>query len=562
MKFRLLKFLFIAASVAFALSSCRNEDNRIEPTCFDEVRNQGEVGIDCGGPCEECKPRCDDRVLNGTEQFIDCGGEDCVPCATCDDNIQNAHWKFDPNLTMADFNSNDSVGMAGGVLWRLVLERGVDCGVPCDTICEPTCDDGIQNGDELGVDCGGLNCPTTCFPPTCGDGIQNGQETGIDCGAPGCPDCPMPTCNDGIKNIHIEYVEVTLQNPNGYLVVVETGVDCDDDFQTSCPDCPIATCFDGVQNGDETGIDCDDIENNGCPPCDPIPSCGNGYQDGAETGVDCDDDPATICPPCATCADGIQNGPELEIDCVDWPIPEYDGGSCALCVSCHDGVQNQLEQDIDCGGPNCEPCEQFIMSTGIGQATSPSAFVDQQTLNAQIALAGQDTISVSGPTGLDGLVVEKRTIFGSGDYLVATGVSEFEIPGGAGRYRRTLELYIPFPSAVGINNNVELATLADLGLQTGICAPVFIDANDIPFFTYTEEVIGNNAQSTCYISSVLLLPFPEMRYSYIYDDILSGANFYVKGSIDPVEMLSTQFTGADLLGSCTGISFAFNYPGF
>ncbi|MFT5973598.1 MAG: hypothetical protein ACI9A8_002369, partial [Cryomorphaceae bacterium] len=90
MKFRILRLLFIAASVAFALSSCRNEDNRIEPTCFDEVKNQGEVGIDCGGPCPDCLPTCDDRVLNGTEQFIDCGGEDCVPCATCEDNIQNA----------------------------------------------------------------------------------------------------------------------------------------------------------------------------------------------------------------------------------------------------------------------------------------------------------------------------------------------------------------------------------------------------------------------------------------------------------------------------------------
>ncbi len=41
------------------------------------------------------------------------------------------------------------------------------------------CENGIQDGDELGVDCGG-SCPNSC--PTCFDGIKNGDEQGIDCG--------------------------------------------------------------------------------------------------------------------------------------------------------------------------------------------------------------------------------------------------------------------------------------------------------------------------------------------------------------------------------------------
>jgi hypothetical protein len=556
MKFRILRLLFIAASAAFALSSCRNEDNRIEPTCFDEVKNQGEVGIDCGGPCPDCLPTCDDRVLNGTEQFIDCGGEDCIPCATCLDNIQNAHWKFDPNLTMADFNSNDSVGMAGGVLWRLVLERGVDCGVPCDSLCQATCDDGIQNGDEQGVDCGGTNCLITCFPPTCGDGLQNGQETGIDCGTPGCPDCPTPTCNDGIQNIHIEYIEPTAQNPDGYLVVVETGPDCDGNFQTSCPDCPIPTCFDGLQNGTETGIDCDEIDNNGCPPCDPLPACGNGYQDGDETGVDCDDDPTTICPPCATCADGIQNGPELEIDCVDWPIAAYDNGSCVLCISCHDNEQNQLEQETDCGGPNCAPCEQFMISDGIGQGTNPSGFIDQQTFNAILAAAGQDTISVTANTGPDGLIVEK-TQFGLVEYLRATGISEFEIPDGS-RFRKTLTLYLPLPALLGENNPINVVTTVNF--PPGSCFPTNITAATLPFFSYREELIGANTFSDCYVVRDIEGALPKMRYTYIFDEILSG--FYLRGSIDASDIVSDQIIGADITGVSGGISFAFNYPLF
>ena len=64
-------------------------------------------------------------------------------------------------------------------------ETGIDCGgILCDPC--PDCHDGIQNGDETGIDCGGLNCPPC---PTCDDGKQNGQETGVDCGGPDCDSC-------------------------------------------------------------------------------------------------------------------------------------------------------------------------------------------------------------------------------------------------------------------------------------------------------------------------------------------------------------------------------------
>jgi hypothetical protein len=73
------------------------------PTHSDGVRNDNEIGIDCGCPscalcadgfdCEEgencassvcwagkCQaPRCDDGIKNGAEVGIDCGG----PCSTC-----------------------------------------------------------------------------------------------------------------------------------------------------------------------------------------------------------------------------------------------------------------------------------------------------------------------------------------------------------------------------------------------------------------------------------------------------------------------------------------------
>ncbi len=91
----------------------------------------------------------------------------------------------------------------------------------------PSCNDGLQNGDEIGVDCGGASCPSC---PTCFDGVQNGTETDIDCGG-NCTACP--TCTDGVQNGD------------------EIGIDC------GGADCmPCGTCSDGIQNGTETGVDC------------------------------------------------------------------------------------------------------------------------------------------------------------------------------------------------------------------------------------------------------------------------------------------------------------------
>ena len=48
-------------------------------SCFDGRQNQGELGIDCGGPCPDpCNiiESCWDGIKNQGEEGIDCGG----PC--------------------------------------------------------------------------------------------------------------------------------------------------------------------------------------------------------------------------------------------------------------------------------------------------------------------------------------------------------------------------------------------------------------------------------------------------------------------------------------------------
>ena len=43
------------------------------PTCDDGTKNQGETGVDCGGPCTAC-PTCNDDAQNQVETGKDSGG--------------------------------------------------------------------------------------------------------------------------------------------------------------------------------------------------------------------------------------------------------------------------------------------------------------------------------------------------------------------------------------------------------------------------------------------------------------------------------------------------------
>lgn len=102
MKKNLLLFCLFVVTSLFVVSSCKQDYS-----CDDGKQNQGETGIDCGGPCDAC-----------------------ANAVSCTNGVQD-----------------------GG-------ELGVDCGGPCPNQCSstPTCTDGIQNGTETGVDCGG-SCP-------------------------------------------------------------------------------------------------------------------------------------------------------------------------------------------------------------------------------------------------------------------------------------------------------------------------------------------------------------------------------------------------------------------
>ena len=238
------------------------------PTCSDGIQNQGETGVDCGGPCAPCSTACSGNEVNFTITFdnypeetswtlttdagatVDAGG-------TYGNQADGSTILIDFCLTDGCYNLtiNDSFGDgiccsygSGGYTITdgsgNVLGSGGNFGSSETTaFClgggpAATCSDGIQNQGEAGVDCGG---PCTACA-TCNDGIQNQGETGVDCGGP-CTACP--TCNDGIQN-------------QG-----ETGVDCGG----PCTACP--TCNDGIQNQGETGVDC----GGPCTPCNTGGGC-------------------------------------------------------------------------------------------------------------------------------------------------------------------------------------------------------------------------------------------------------------------------------------------------
>lgn len=307
---KLLQSIFTVAAIVALFSSCFHEDNRINATCFDEVLNQEELFIDCGGPnCAECPPSCDNGVLDWVEGWqevgVDCGG----PCETC---CENGRW---------DDNSYDPA----------LSEEWIDCGGPECPPCE-LCANGfgditeqfinpVSGLTEQAIDCD--SDPLTECPPCnelCNDGLLNGLETFCaDCGGV-CAPCDDSHCMNEIMDVFDPEATTTIQS--------ETGIDCGGCMCLDCND-PLF-CFDEYISGFEGDAEFPGIDCGGpiCVPCNTPSLCTDGYLSGYETEIDCyDGDDALIsvfCPPCSS--------------------------------TCNNGVCDGFETDVDCGGEFCPPC--------------------------------------------------------------------------------------------------------------------------------------------------------------------------------------------------------------
>ena len=411
------------------------------PSCSDGIKNQGETGIDCGGPCPACTngPTCSDGIQNGDEEGVDCGGScpnSCGTSGTCKefgvsyvndntirvyhkDNGWSAQWQYvcldgycvagekKDGYYYKDFKA--ALGQQYTIQFKAEdnatgqylspEEKVTFTKEKCSFVvndADPTCTDGIQNGGETGVDCGGP-CPACTTGPTCSDGIQNGDETGIDCGG-SCPNSCAAVgegnCGEfGISHVNDNTVRV-YHKDNGWSA----------SWQYVCLDgyCVTGEKKDGYYYkdfdatlGQQYEIQFKAEDNATGQYLSPVekvtftkdkcsftggtePTCTDGIQNGDETGIDC----GGSCPACSTeptCNDGIQNGNETGVDC---------GGSCPACTTeptCYDGIQNGDETGVDCGG-SCAPCGGGDYITG---KFSPK---DKKAL----LIIGQDMGSVNG----------------------------------------------------------------------------------------------------------------------------------------------------------------------
>jgi len=139
-------------------------------------------------------PTCNDGIQNGDETGIDCGGTACSSCETAG-NVPAIFSTYPFLNQFADYNNCNGSSIEiydfGHYVFTLIETTegikmysdfyegvycaGNDCASRfnlnnpnqtwnCGSTTSPTCNDGIQNGDETGIDCGGIACTA------CGDG--------------------------------------------------------------------------------------------------------------------------------------------------------------------------------------------------------------------------------------------------------------------------------------------------------------------------------------------------------------------------------------------------------
>ena len=214
-----------------------------DPTCNDGIQNQGETGVDCGGPCPNACPTCDDGIQNQGEEDVDCGGPNCAPCpctgtsVTVTINLDNypeeTSWTItdDGGATVASGGTYGSQPDGSTVTIDVCLADGCYDFTINDTYGDGICC-GYGNGSYAVTDdqgntlaSGGAfgSSETTNFclgggsGPTCDDGVMNGDEEGVDCGGSACPPC----------NTGCSYVVINFNNfDSGWGIWNDGGSDC------------------------------------------------------------------------------------------------------------------------------------------------------------------------------------------------------------------------------------------------------------------------------------------------------------------------------------------------
>ncbi len=327
------------------------------PTCTDQIRNQDETGIDCGGPCDGCLDgtrcldagdctslncsagrciSCYDLVKNGTETDRDCGGGMCQGCAN-------------------ELACRQGSDCAGGGCENSACCTANACGF-CGALSDETCDgkDNDCNGatdDNLGE---GQLCPKQAAPCA-------GARAG-------CRGAAGWVCDDQA------YADFTYQ-----YRPTETGY-CDDSLDNDCDgkknyddtaDCCKADCTNKDCGGDGCGGTCGtcaakescSTEGTCEAQCGAFPSttcdgyCGQQYGSGSACycyDYMCQQDPANCCPDfkscCGTCTPSCAGRECGDNGC---------GGSCGSCTGGKACSPSGKCETVACGADPQNSCNQY-----------------------------------------------------------------------------------------------------------------------------------------------------------------------------------------------------------
>ncbi|PHJ24936.1 sushi domain (scr repeat) domain-containing protein [Cystoisospora suis] len=271
------------------------------------------------------------------------------------------HFEVPSSFSASSFKHNAAIGLSCQAGFSVVTGDSHNAEMRCRygslelprTVCaRPSCSDGIMNGDETGVDCGGMHCSPCTY---CEDGVQNNGETGVDCGGP-CPACVScsfpPPAQVGLDNKQVVSFVLPPSNtgelssiPRGlYMPLEEAQTWVRRELRGQLP--PGAALH--IQCAHPSALNASEARF-------AVLSCKRGRwawssknNESLSRGMAAVSGGSPLVCKVPSCFDGIRNGDETGVDC---------GGSCTqVCPSCFNGIKDGDEDDVDCGGSTCEPC--------------------------------------------------------------------------------------------------------------------------------------------------------------------------------------------------------------
>ena len=303
-------------------------------TCGDGKQNNGEAGIDCGGPCPDCEcladADCDDGLFCN-------GSESCDSFGFC----QNG----------ADVDCGDAIACTTDT-----CDPAMGCmNVPVDVACD---DGNVCTADACNTV---LGCTNDAIPNCCTADVDcddlvfcNGTEAcQADLCEPGSEPCPGQNCDEATRSCVDCQVDADCDDGNPCTDDVCAGGACiHDNNEVDCDDGDACTTSDRCVNGVCTGIlveecctadaECDDdVFCNGAEACQADrcesgtgPCPGQPCDEATEACVDCltdadcdDDNPCTD----DVCAGGACINDNNEVEC-------DDGDICTASDQCVNGV--------------------------------------------------------------------------------------------------------------------------------------------------------------------------------------------------------------------------------